>query len=86
MHIKIKTDTTTLTIELANTPFAKQWGAYARNLTKDNFYITRPWSMLDNENLERAKKAHNSLVECIDYVSKHITDYDWSEQKTLCQL
>ena len=50
MHIKIKTDTTALTIELANTPFAKQWGAYARNLTKDNFYVTRPWSMMQNEN------------------------------------
>lgn len=81
MHIKIKTDTTALTIELANTPFAKQWGAYARNLTKDNFYVTRPWSMMQNENLERAKTAHDNLVECIDYVSKHITDYNWCKTK-----
>lgn len=81
MHIKIKTDTTALTIELADTPFAKQWGSYARNLTKDNFYITTPWIMMDKENLKRAKKAHSNLVECIDYVSQHITDYDWSKAK-----
>lgn len=81
MQIKIKTDTTDLTIQLADTPFAKQWGVYARNLTKDNFYITRPWSMLHNENLELAEKAHNNLVECIDYVSNRIPDYDWSETK-----
>ncbi len=80
MHIKIKTDTTALTIELANTPFAKQWSAYARNLTKDNFYV-KTWSMMQNENLERAKTAHDNLVECIDYVSQHITDYNWSKTK-----
>lgn len=77
-QISLKTESTEVVIDVANTEFMQTWLDYMNSLTMPSFSCSR-WFYYWKEISDKGVPASIDLLEdALLYCSKYITNYDWS--------